>query len=190
MVALSVAAVPLAAGPEEPGPVVWVLHDGKAGMASQALGLAEATGFAFRERPLSIGRPWRWLPPQLWLLPERAASQAGAPLAPPWPDLVIACGRNAALPALSVRRAGAGRTLAVQVQDPRVGRGEFDLLFVPQHDRWRGPRSVVTRAALRFATSSPRSSSLISSAASWMQMPSITPPPILLLPRQVRSSGG
>ena len=33
--------------------IVWVLHDGKAGMASQALGVAEAAGFPFVEKPLS-----------------------------------------------------------------------------------------------------------------------------------------
>jgi len=35
------------------------------------------------------------------------------------------------MPALAIRRASAGRTFAAQVQDPRVGRNEFDLLFVP-----------------------------------------------------------
>ena len=120
-------------------PLVWVLHDGKAGMASQALGLAEAAGFRFVEKRLSVRRPWAWLPPQLWVGPLRAVSDAGVALAPPWPDLVIGCGRHAAMPALAIRRASGDRTFAAQIQDPRVGRGEFDLLFVPEHDRLRGP---------------------------------------------------
>ena len=66
--------VPVTAVPDETAPVVWVLHDGKPGMASQALGLAEATGFPFAERRLAIHRPWTWLPPQLWLAPLRAVS--------------------------------------------------------------------------------------------------------------------
>ena len=136
----------------EKQPSVWVLHDGKPGMASQALGLAEATGFAFTERSLSIRRPWRWLPPQLWLAPLGAAREAGLALQPPWPDLVIGCGRNTARPALAIRRASGGRTLAAQIQDPRVGRGEFDMLFVPEHDRLRGPRIVVTGGALHRVT--------------------------------------
>ena len=136
----------------EKRPSVWVLHDGKPGMASQALGLAEATGFAFTERPLSIRRPWRWLPPQLWLAPLDAVREAGLVLVPPWPDLVIGCGRNTARPALAIRRAGCGRTLAAQIQDPRVGRGEFDMLFVPEHDRLRGPRIMVTGGALHRVT--------------------------------------
>jgi hypothetical protein len=135
----------------EPAPIVWVLHDGKAGMASQALGLAEAAGFPFVEKPLTVRRPWVWLTPQLWLTPFAAVAD-GAALAPPWPDLVIGCGRNTAAPALAIRRASRGRTLAVQVQDPRIGRGEFDLMVVPAHDRLRGPRVVVTIGAVHRVT--------------------------------------
>jgi mitochondrial fission protein ELM1 len=121
-------------------------------MASQALGLAEATGFPFSEKKLTIHRPWAWLPPQLWLAPLDAATVSGLPLAPPWPDLVVGCGRNTARPVLAIRRGGSGRTLAAQIQDPRVGRGEFDMLFVPEHDRLRGPRILVTRGAIHRVT--------------------------------------
>src|ERR1700733_4644104 len=106
-------------------PVVWVLHDGKAGMASQALGLAEATGFPFVERALTVHLPWTYLPPQLWLGPLAAVSDQGAPLTPPWPDVVIGCGRNTVRPALAIRRASGGRTVVAQIQDPRLGRGQF-----------------------------------------------------------------
>jgi mitochondrial fission protein ELM1 len=130
-------------------PVTWVLHDGKAGMASQALGLAEATGFSFIERRIHIRFPWMCLPPRLWFLPLAATEPT---LSPPWPDLVIGCGRNAAMPALAIRRASGGRTLAAQIQDPGVGRREFDLLVVPEHDRLRGPQVIVTRGAVHRVT--------------------------------------
>jgi uncharacterized protein len=133
-------------------PVVWVLHDGKAGMASQALGLAEATGFLYFEKHLGIRFPWAWLPPQLWFSPLRAIGDAGANLHPPWPDLVIACGRNAAMPALAIRRASGGNTVAAQIQNPKIGHTEFDLMVVPEHDRLRGPRVIVTRGAIHRVT--------------------------------------
>src|SRR5260370_22531860 len=85
-----------------PGPVVWVLPGGKPGMRSQALGLAEAAGLRFDEIALSVRRPWAWLPPQLWVAPLVAATDAGRRLLPPWPDLVIGCGRNAVRPALAL----------------------------------------------------------------------------------------
>jgi mitochondrial fission protein ELM1 len=134
-------------------PIVWVLHDGKAGMASQALGLAEATGFPFVEKSLAVRAPWAWLPPQLWLAPLAAVSDHGLPLRPPWPDLVIGCGRNTAAPALAVKKASGGRTVAAQIQDPRIGRGEFDLMLVPEHDRYRGTRVITTKGALHRVTS-------------------------------------
>jgi uncharacterized protein len=136
----------------DPAPLVWVLHDGKAGMASQALGLAEATRFPFVEKNLTVRAPWTWLPPQLWLAPLTAVSDGGLPLRPPWPDLVIGCGRNTAAPALAIRQASSGRTVAAQIQDPRIGRGEFDLMLVPEHDRYRGPRVVTTKGALHRVT--------------------------------------
>ena len=130
-------------------PVTWVLHDGKAGMASQALGLAEATGFSFIEKRLHIRFPWMCLPPRLWSLPLAATEPT---LSPPWPGLVIGCGRNAAMPALAIRRASGGRTLAAQIQDPGVGLNEFDLLVVPEHDHLRGPQVIVTRGAVHRVT--------------------------------------
>ena len=133
-------------------PALWVLHDGKAGMASQALGLAEATGFPFIEKRLAIRFPWSSLPPGLWLLPFHAAADTGARLAPPWPDLIIACGRNAAMPALAIKRATGGRTIAAQIQNPNVGMNEFDLFVVPEHDRFRGPQVIVTRGAVHRVT--------------------------------------
>src|SRR5436190_9270628 len=133
-------------------PVVWVLHDGKAGMASQALGLAEASSFPFLERPLTVRRPWAWLPLQAWLAPLRAATDRGLPLTPPWPDLVIGCGRNTAMPALAIKRASGGRTIAAQVQDPGVGRSEFDMMFVPEHDRRGGSNVFVTEGAVHRVT--------------------------------------
>ncbi|HTZ34417.1 MAG TPA: mitochondrial fission ELM1 family protein [Stellaceae bacterium] len=152
MVALPLTAEPAAPAADGSAPLVWVLHDGKAGMASQALGLAEATGFAFVEKPLRIRPPWAWLPPQLWLAPLRAPADAAAQLRPPWPDLVIGCGRNTARPALAIRRAGGGRTLAAQVQDPGIGRAAFDLMVVPAHDRLRGPKVITSTGAMHRVT--------------------------------------
>jgi mitochondrial fission protein ELM1 len=147
---------PLAFEPElattDIAPLVWVLHDGKAGMASQSLGLAETTGFPFVEKRLIIRPPWAWLPPQLWVAPFAAVADFATRLAPPWPDLVIACGRNAVRPALAIRRAAAGRTVAVQIQDPHVGRGEFDLMIVPDHDRLRRANVITTKGALHRVT--------------------------------------
>src|SRR5947207_13289099 len=113
---------PVTAVPGQTAPVVWVLHDGKPGMASQALGLAEATGFPFIEKQLSVRAPWAWLPPQLLLVPFGAVITDAGPLRPPWPDLVIGSARLTPMPALALRRASAGRPFAATSRCSRVGR--------------------------------------------------------------------
>ena len=118
-------------------------------MVSQALGLAEAVGFPFIEKRLTIRFPWAYLPPRLWFFPF-SATHHRPNLAPPWPQLVIGCGRNAAMPVLAIRRASDGHTAAVQIQD--AGVGEFDLSVVPEHDGLRGPRVIVTRGAVHRVT--------------------------------------
>lgn len=134
-------------------PLAWVLHDGKPGMVSQALGLAEAAGFPFIEKRLTVRFPWTLLPPRFWIFPFAAVSERHG-LSPPWPELVIGCGRNTAMPALAIRRASGGYTAAVQIQDPGIGAGEFDLSVVPEHDGLRGPQVVVTRGAIHRVTPS------------------------------------
>jgi mitochondrial fission protein ELM1 len=140
------------AADDTPGPVAWVLHDGKAGMRSQALGLAEATGFRLVEKPLHIRPPWSVLPPQLWLFRRSAVFCRDAQLVPPWPDLVIGCGRNTVIPALAIRSLSCGRCFLAQIQDPHLKRAAFDLLIVPEHDRLRGPGVIVSRGAMHRVT--------------------------------------
>ncbi|HKX07330.1 MAG TPA: mitochondrial fission ELM1 family protein [Stellaceae bacterium] len=125
-------------------PVVWAVHDGKIGMANQVLGLAEAVGYPVIEKAVALRAPWRHLALSLWLHPMAALKADGARLEPPWPDLLIACGRGVTALALAVKRASHGRTLWVQVQDPRFARRHVDLMVVPQHDPARGENVLLT----------------------------------------------
>lgn len=122
-------------------------------MASQALGLAEAVGFRFLEKELIIRFLWTCLPPRLSLFPFAAACNRGS-LSPPWPELVIGCGRNTAMPVLAIRRVNGGYAAAVQIQDPGIGIGAFDLSVAPEHDGLRGAQVVVTRGAVHRVTTS------------------------------------
>ncbi len=135
-------------------PGVWVVHDGKIGMANQVVGLAEALGLPFSEKRLVVRSPWRHLAPPLWLQPLMALDPSGDRLAPPWPEVLIACGRLATAPALAVKRASAGRVFWVQVQDPRFARREVDLMVVPTHDPARGENVFRTLGAVHRVTAS------------------------------------
>jgi mitochondrial fission protein ELM1 len=135
-----------------PGRVTWAVHDGRIGIRNQVIGLAEAIGYPVVEKRLAIRLPWLWLPPSLWLAPLRAAGPGGDALEPPWPDVLVAAGRQGAAPALAVKKASGGRTFLVQVQDPHVNRRGFDLLVLPEHDRPRGGNVVVSRGAVHHVT--------------------------------------
>lgn len=125
-------------------PVCWTLTDGRMGMVSQALGLAEAVGFQTIQKTITPVAPWKWLPPKVW--PSRIAGfNANDPLLqPPWPRLLIACGRQAVGPAMAIRRLAAGKTFVVVTQHPRVNPGNFDLVVVPEHDRLTGENVIQT----------------------------------------------
>jgi uncharacterized protein len=129
-------------------PTVWALHDGKIGMANQVLGLAEAVGYPVVEKAVALRSPWRHLAPSLWVHPTAALAPEGAMLEPPWPDLLIACGRTVTALALAVKRLSRGRTFWVQVQDPRFARRHVDLMVVPQHDPARGANVLLTLGAV------------------------------------------
>ncbi|MGE0743788.1 MAG: mitochondrial fission ELM1 family protein [Rhodospirillales bacterium] len=135
-----------------PPPVTWVVTDGKAGMESQCLGLAEALGVAPTVKRISPRLPWRLLPPPLWLAPLAAPGGDGDRLASPWPDLLIATGRQTVAPAAAIRRAARGATFAVQIQDPGVPPDRFDLVVAPAHDGLAGPNVIATLGALHRVT--------------------------------------
>jgi uncharacterized protein len=133
-------------------PRVWAVHDGRIGIANQVLGLAEAVGWPFEEKRIEIRFPWTKLAPQFWLRPLAAPGPGGDRLAPPWPDLVIGCGRQTAAPVAAVRRASGGGSFAVQIQDPTLPLAWYDLLVVPEHDRRRGANVLATRGAVHRVT--------------------------------------
>lgn len=128
----------------------WLVSEPAAGMAVQCLALAEAMGLAGERKHVHPRQPWKRLP--LWLWWGEAGLRAPGPgsdaIAQPWPDLVIGCGRYGAGVTRAIRRASEGRSLAVQIQDPRVSPGHFDLVIVPEHDRLRGENVLVMQGSL------------------------------------------
>jgi len=147
----------------------WVLSDGKPGMENQCRGLAEALGCDPVVKRIAVRPPWSRLPPQLWWRPLAAIGPEGDQISPPWPDLLVATGRQTVAPAAAIRRLACGRTFAVQIQDPTISPRHFDLVVVPQHDRLRGDNVTTTLGALhrvtpaRLAAEAPRFAGLLDS---------------------------
>lgn len=132
----------------------WLLSEPKAGMAVQCSSLAEAMGIEGEPRQITRRFPWSILPLSMWLAGTHATGPGSNAIAPPWPNLLISCGRYAAGVAMAIRRASAGRTFNVHVQDPRISPHRFDLLIVPEHDRVRGENVLVMQGSLHKVTES------------------------------------
>lgn len=127
-----------------PLPAVWVLTDGKAGDEVQCLGVAEALGAVPQVRQVRPRAPFAWLMPRGPIDPREAPHRPGSPIAPPYPDILIASGRRAVAYVRAVKRASQGRTFTVILKDPRTGPKSADMLWVPAHDRLRGDNVLVT----------------------------------------------
>ena len=131
----------------------WVMTDGRAGNLSSARGLAEVLGDPFAVKTIRLHRPWLWLPPSL--SPPGVLGvelEDGSALTPPWPDLIITCGRRAIGPALEIKRRSGGRTKCVHIQHPRMNPAKFDLVAVPAHDRLTGANIEVTTGSVHGVT--------------------------------------
>ena len=126
--------------------VVWVVSDGRAGVENQALGLAEAIERRAPVRRIikrvQLRTPWRWMAPGLVPAPRQALSIGSDAIEPPWPDILIGCGRASIPFSLGVRDWSRGRTFVVQLQDPRMNPREFDVVAPPSHDGLEGPNVI------------------------------------------------
>jgi mitochondrial fission protein ELM1 len=134
------------------GLTCWVVSDGKAGMVAQCLGLAEALGFAPIVKRIQVRRPWRWLPPTLLRDPLATLGPKGDALTPPWPDVLIASGRQTIASSMAIRRLSGGRTFTVQIQNPVVDASSFDVVVAPRHDRLRGSNVIASVGGLNRIT--------------------------------------
>ncbi len=126
---------------------VWVLTEGALGMVNQCLALTDALGLDPLIKRACPPGLWAYIPPWLALPPLTRLAQQSDSLAPPYPDLLIACGRKSIGLALALRRASARRCFVVYVQDPRINPARFDLVIAPRHDRVRGSNVILTQGA-------------------------------------------
>lgn len=122
----------------------WVLTDGKVGDETQCLGITEALGIEAEVRHVAPRPAWAWAMPWGPIDPREREDHPASPLAPPYPDLVVASGRRAVPYLRRLKRIAGPRTFCVFLKDPRTGRGAADVLWVPRHDRLRGENVLAT----------------------------------------------
>ena len=135
---------------------IWAVTTGEAGMANQARGLADAvarrTGWPVVQKTVGIRRPWRALPMHWVPRPLAKLTPGSDPIEPPWPRLLISCGRRSAAVSMAVRRAARGGCFTVHVQDPLIPPRHFDLVVPPRHDGLAGRNVLPTHGAIHHVT--------------------------------------
>ena len=125
----------------------WIITDQKIGMQVQVRGVADALGLAaeWKEvRPRSI---WGLAAPWGPVDPAERFGAPGQPFSPPWPAIALATGRLSIPYIRALRRHAGIATYTVVLQDPRTSARTADLIWVPEHDRRRGPNVVTTLTA-------------------------------------------
>src|SRR5580693_2504276 len=97
-------------------PTYWLMTTGEAGFRTQARGLALALSDHPRELIVGLRPPWNRLPVALTPNPFALLDPARDRPTPPWPDVLITCGRRTAALSKAIRKASGGRTVTVHVQ--------------------------------------------------------------------------
>lgn len=97
-------------------------------------------------RELTPPAPWKWLSAKLW--PNPLMAVAGS-IQAPLPAVAIGCGGMAGTVLAALRKKSVP---VVQVQNPRMDLGRFDLVIANHHDQISGPNVFVSRTALHRVT--------------------------------------
>ena len=134
---------------------VWFMTTGEAGYRTQARGLARALSpAAAREWVVDLRAPWRAGCPAHWPRPSPSCGldPARDRPGPPWPDVLVTCGRRATGLSIAIRRASQGRCASVHIQNPLTTLSAFDLVVAMDHDRLAGPNVISVPTALHDVT--------------------------------------
>jgi mitochondrial fission protein ELM1 len=125
----------------------WVITTGMAGMDVQAQGVADALGLAYEMKRVDPKGIWKFAAPWGPVAPSQRFGQPGSPFAPPWPVVAISLGRGSVPYMRALRRKAGADTFTVVMQDPKTGLNTADMIWVPEHDRLRGPNVFTTLTA-------------------------------------------
>lgn len=135
-----------------PKKTTWIMTTGERGMISQVTGLAEAIGFPTVEKEIRLKAPWSWLPGHLCPMALSGIESVKGEVVPPWPDVLITCGRRSVAVSLAIKKASGGKTFTVHIQNPKIPSHYFDLVVAPEHDQVKGKNVRHTLGAVHHVT--------------------------------------
>lgn len=129
------------------GRSAWIFSDGKAGHEAQCLGVVEALGLTPIIKRTNLSGIYKLMAPWGPLPTGEGMGVNRSPLGPPWPAFAFATGRTTIPYIRALRRHAGLQTYTVILMDPKTGPSSADLIWVPQHDRRRGPNVITTPTA-------------------------------------------
>jgi mitochondrial fission protein ELM1 len=127
-----------------PNTLAWIISSGLIGHEINCRGIALALGLSPHIRRIAPRLLFAALAPFGPIDPREAAHRSRSPIAPPYPDILIASGRRAVPYIRYLKRASKGHTFTLFMQNPRTGPRAADAIWVPEHDRLRGDNVIVT----------------------------------------------
>jgi len=127
------------------GQTAWIFSDGKAGHDAQALGVVEALGLTPEIKRVDLTGIYKLMAP--WGPLPTSGPDGARLLDPPWPTFAFATGRTTIPYIRALRRRAGLETYTVILMDPRTGANSADLIWVPAHDKRRGPNVISTLTA-------------------------------------------
>jgi mitochondrial fission protein ELM1 len=129
------------------GQTAWIFSDGKAGHEAQCFGVVDALGLKAEVKRVNPAGIFKLLAPWGPVAPGEGFGHPASPLAAPWPTIAFATGRTTIPYVRALRRRAGLATYTVILMDPRTGPNSADLIWVPEHDRRRGPNVISTLTA-------------------------------------------
>lgn len=131
----------------------WGITDGSAGMVAQVRALVNAMNLQPEMKIIALKKPWAWLPNICYggLLKSFILKQQKN-IVEPYPDIIISCGRKAALVAAAIKNKQPS-VKAIHIQDPQMSAKNFDVVIAMEHDKITGDNVIKTLFALHSITS-------------------------------------
>ena len=114
--------------PGRDAPSVWVVLGDKPGDNAQVRAIEQALPWPCVRKHIQVLEPYVFGKPKVGPTLYHIDRDLSDPLEPPWPDLILTCGRRPANVALWIREQSAGKSRIVLVGKPSSMPGDYDLI--------------------------------------------------------------
>ena len=128
----------------------WVITDGKIGTLNQCIGLADNLVRSYKIKTITLKKIWSLLNPYI-KFDNINPCKNSTEIQGPYPDILIIGGRQTVSVGLYIKKQNPS-TYLIGVQDPRISRNKFDLIILPEHDKYRSKNVLTTVGSMHKLT--------------------------------------